>query len=728
MPSAPPTRSSHPSTLRGTSRAIYAVTGVVDEVNDLIVPGAFAQTLATRRVKAVWHHEWKDAVGVVLDVEEWMPGDPRFAEIPNWPAEAGALVATVEYNRRTSKGRDTYEQVKQWYEHGEAAFSIGYRVPADGATRRADGVRVIHRLDLFEVSPVLHGAHPMTRALEVKAAATPGMEYKATPTPVELEAVKDEDRIKVAGLALKAADTSRVLLIQRALEDDDPAAGTWEFPGGHREKDEDALAAALREWQEETGADLPGTANIVGSWTAPNGIYRGYVAVIPSESAVSLNRPYGERRVANPDNPDGEATEVTAWWPITALPDMSLLRPECRDTPWSLLAGATLPQGPPSTQPSPEAQQFAAGLMNTYAALGGEKKSARAVVAAARIHGSQVEHKSARAMVAEAKAAGGTDQNRGDAEQLRHWYVHGEGGAQIGWGTPGDFDRCVAIAGRHMSPDNAKGYCNLRHKDALGIYPATHAAESKSARRAVLEAKARLAAPGEPMNTIQPLPASFEQIRDRLGQAVRTLLAADEDTWACIQGTYPDHVIASVRSDGEDEQHYLVPYTLGGDGDGDDVALGQPQRVELATVVVPDDDDGPREADEDEEIDARVVQPTVDALSDATARISTSDANPGQLEGVRDKVRALISALSRKGLDVDQPLKRPAPAPNRAAGPTGMDLWDEYTFDDDEVPTEDGTSSEETAPEDAVDQDKQDPATVRLEADEVKAALALLQS
>ncbi|MFG2548250.1 hypothetical protein ACGFOM_38140 [Streptomyces sp. NPDC048594] len=91
----------------------------------------------------MWHHEWKDAVGVVLDVEERMPGDPRFADVPDWPPEVGALVATVEYNRRTSKGRDTYEQVKQWYEHGEAAFSIGYRVPADGATRRADGVRVI---------------------------------------------------------------------------------------------------------------------------------------------------------------------------------------------------------------------------------------------------------------------------------------------------------------------------------------------------------------------------------------------------------------------------------------------------------------------------------------------------------------------------------------------------------------------------------------------------------
>ncbi|MFC9280971.1 NUDIX domain-containing protein [Streptomyces collinus] len=703
---------------------------MVDEVNDLIVPGAFAHTLATRRVKAVWHHEWKDAVGVVLDVEEWMPGDPRFADVPDWPAEAGALVATVEYNRRTSKGRDTYEQVKQWYEHGEAAFSIGYRVPADGATRRGDGVRVIHRLDLFEVSPVLHGAHPMTRALEVKAAANPGMEYKATPNVVELDAGQGEDRIKVAGLAVKAEDTGRVLLIQRALDDEDPAAGTWEFPGGHLDEGEDALAAAVREWQEETGAELPGATSVVGSWTAPNGIYRGFVAVVPGESYIPLNRPHGERRVANPDDPDGDATEVTAWWPITALPDMSLLRPACRDTPWSLLAGASLPQGPTGKQPSAQAQQFAAGVMNTYAALGGqEAKSARATVATARALLPRFQHKSARTTVAEAKAAGGMDKNRGDAEQLRHWYVRGEGAAQIGWGTPGDFDRCVGIAGRHMSPDNAKGYCNLRHKDALGIYPATHAAESKSARRSVLEAKARLAALGESVKPIQPLPASFEQIRDRLGQAVRTLLATDDDTWACIHGTYPDHVIASVHSDGADEEHYLIPYALS----GDDVEMGQPQRVELATVVVADNDESPREADEAEEIDARVVQPTVEALSDATARINTSGASPDQLEGVRDKVRTLIAALSSKGLDVDapgtDPAKKPTPAASSAAaGPTGMDLWDDSTFyddeDDDEVPTEEPPAA---AAEDDVDEDG-DTETVRLDEDEVKSALAMMRS
>ncbi len=61
--------------------------------------------------------------------------------------------------------------------------------------------------------------------------------------------------------------------------------------------------------------------------------------------------------------------------------------------------------------------------------------------------------------------------------QLEHWWEHGEGAAKIKWGTDGDFDRCVrlAVEEAHMDPERAKGFCNLRHKGALGFYPATHA-------------------------------------------------------------------------------------------------------------------------------------------------------------------------------------------------------------------------------------------------------------
>ncbi|MEV8344557.1 NUDIX domain-containing protein [Streptomyces niveus] len=641
MPTAaPPTRPARPSTTqRGTSRAIYAVTGLVDEVNDLIMPGAFARTLAVRPVKTVWHHGWKDAVGVVIEVEEWLPGDPRFADIPGWPPEAGALVATVLYNLRTRQGRDAYEQVKQWHEHQQAAFSIGYRVPEPDASLRGDGVRVIHHLDLFEVSPVLHGAHPLTRSLEVKSATGhDGLEYKSTPSHVEIDVVTTpaNSDIKVAGLAVKAIDTGRVLMIQRALDDDDPAAGTWEFPGGRLEDGEDPLAAALREWAEETGSTLPGTASVVGSWTAPNGIYRGYVAVVPTEGAVPINTPYDDRRVANPDDPKGDATEVTAWWPLTALPDMTLLRPECRETPWALLAGAALPHAP-TPKTTPQAKEFADGVMARYQALGGdEKKSAHAAVKAARAL-PRIEHKSARSMVAEAKS--------------------------------------------------------------------------------------RISAPLEaPVMSPKPLPESQEQFRARLADAVRELLDQDGGTWTCVEGTYPDRVIVSVHSEDERRSsHYAIPYAV----TGGEITLDKPQPVELATIVVPEGATAVRAATEDEDVDARVVQPTVGALTDATARVRRSGAGPEQLEDVRDRVRELIAALSAKGLDVDH--EEPPAGKRPTGGAPGLDLWDDGTFGDEDTDTEpedDSDEDEETTAEPATEPEE----SVRLDPEEVKNALALMRS
>ncbi|MEU5748230.1 NUDIX domain-containing protein [Streptomyces sp. NPDC047726] len=646
MPSASPPRSAPPRTAqRGTSRAIYAVTGVTDEVDDFIVPGAFARTLSARPVKTVWHHGWKDPVGVVVECEEWLPGDPRFRDVPgDWPAEAGALVATVIYNLRTRQGRDAYEQVKQWHEHKQAAFSIGYRVPDTGASKRGDGVRIIHDLDLFEVSPVLHGAHPLTRSLEVKSATVTGgrqdLEYKTTPSHVEIDVVTvpTTDTIKVAGLAVKAADTGRLLMIQRALDDDDPAAGTWEIPGGHLEDDEDPLAAALREWSEETGSTLPGTASVVGSWTAPNGIYRGYVAVVPTEDSVPINTPHSERRVPNPDDPKGDATEVTAWWPIPALPDMPLLRPECRETPWALLAGAALPQGPPMKTRTALSKESTEGAMNRLQTLSGhEKKSAHAAVSAARSL-PRIEHKSARSMVTEAKS----------------------------------------------------------------LFPAPTMEDS--------------------VTFPQPLPESQEQFRNRLGDKVRELLDQGGDSWTCIEGTYPDRVIVSVHTeDPGRSSNYAIPYAVTPTGD---ITLDKPQPVELATIVVPEGTAAHRAATDAEDVDARVVQPTVGALADATARVSSTTAGPGQLEDVRDKVQDLIAALSAKGLKGLSPEDGNGPSGKPAAdAPPGLDLWDEDTFDTAEGDTETDEGED--------DEDEAEPAeltdSVHLDPDEVKAALASMR-
>jgi len=60
--------------------------------------------------------------------------------------------------------------------------------------------------------------------------------------------------------------------------------------------------------------------------------------------------------------------------------------------------------------------------------------------------------------------------NAGNPDALRKWFNDGAGG-KIDWGSSGDFMACVAEASKHMSAEDAKGFCNLRHQDATGGPP-----------------------------------------------------------------------------------------------------------------------------------------------------------------------------------------------------------------------------------------------------------------
>lgn len=141
----------------------------------------------------------------------------------------------------------------------------------------------------------------------------------------------------VAGVALKAADTGRVLMLQRGYEDEkDPARGTWEFPGGHLESgDKTSLHGAMREWEEEVGQPFPEGGTVHHVWTSPNGIYQGHVVVIPRERSVAL---HDGHIMPNPDDPKGDKAEQAAWWDVDHARKNPALRPELKKgTPWNQL-------------------------------------------------------------------------------------------------------------------------------------------------------------------------------------------------------------------------------------------------------------------------------------------------------------------------------------------------------------------------------------------------------
>lgn len=217
--------------------------------------------------------------------------------------------------------------------------------PVDGcdpADSSMDAGELYTRWRIMGASLLAHPAFPEAQI---------GMAAAALAVTEESEAAAPEEQTEEpthAGLAVKALDTGRVLLIQRALDDDDPAAGTWEFPGGSIEDGEDPQAAAFREFAEETGITLPDAVAVEAGWRSENGVYQGYVVTVPAEADLSINPDQEDRVVLNPDDPDGDMIEVVAWWDVDALPDMPALREEARSTPWDLLTatGTAAQTGP----------------------------------------------------------------------------------------------------------------------------------------------------------------------------------------------------------------------------------------------------------------------------------------------------------------------------------------------------------------------------------------------
>jgi len=151
---------------QGIVECFVAAVGNKDSVGDIVAPGAFDGSLRRRKPRVVWGHDWNQPIGKVLAIEEVPASDPRLPEKMK-SAGVGGLLARVQFNLRSERGREAFHSVAFFGPDQE--WSIGYKT-IKAAYDPGAQANVLQEVELFEVSPVLHGANQLTGTISIKAA------------------------------------------------------------------------------------------------------------------------------------------------------------------------------------------------------------------------------------------------------------------------------------------------------------------------------------------------------------------------------------------------------------------------------------------------------------------------------------------------------------------------------------------------------------------------------
>ena len=138
----------------GEFRAVFATFNVVDHDNDITLPGAFKEGQAVRI--SSWNHGWEN-----LPVGR---GEIHSDEHEAW--------VEGQFFLNTEAGKEHYETIKALDELGE--WSYGFRIEKwsyqqeDASGGMKMPVRILEKLDVIEVSPVMQGAGIGTRTADIK--------------------------------------------------------------------------------------------------------------------------------------------------------------------------------------------------------------------------------------------------------------------------------------------------------------------------------------------------------------------------------------------------------------------------------------------------------------------------------------------------------------------------------------------------------------------------------
>lgn len=680
----------------GIVTAIVSVTGTLDEVDDIIMPGAYTETLTKRRPKVCWAHSWEHPIGRVLYIEELMPGDDRLPKQTKdgapWPREAGALVATMQFNMRSTEGKDAFEAVRFYSETGECEYSIGYNVPAGKSTRDNRGTRHIKSLDLYELSVVLFGAHTMTGTISIKAALAAAIERKSIRGKTGTLAMRQTRSAKDALAAVRAGFRAEVKAVSDPVKGGDPEAPT-EVPDHI-----DGVMVAV--YPDPAAADAIAKHIAGPDPTMEKSELHVTLAYLGKASELTMTADEVYTRVSEalqgenaltgkvggigmfPDNGDGAPT----WAPVD-VPGLTMLRETIAAALGDVVATdhgftphMTIGYDVGLIDPVPEVPVTFSEVAVVYGeqtrtipldapldpddapwgTKGATMLDLDTLPLSEVVRLTAIESLREQAATPEGKA-GGADRNRGGAEELRKYWTVGAGGAKIRWGTSGDFTRCSRLLAEHMTPERAKGYCANRHKEMTGMWPGD---KGNKGYDPALEQKMGPDSTAPAGKGYPHLPGSAEERHAAIYAAVteamrgeRTDDDGDRFEWdhVSIDATFEDHVIATRMKWSTDEREtwdmdYVYSATRG-------VDLGEPEQVELTVVAV--DVEG-NEADDTPLGD---VLPLADDVLTLAAHMKAAHASAletksgrvlsGQNERkLRDAVETLVNVLSAAGMNI----------------------------------------------------------------------------
>lgn len=210
---------------KGEVRAVFATLNVKDKDNDVTVPGAFSNG-AQCVISAYDHKSWEGALPV---------GKGTIREVGD------QAVCDMQFFMDTTHGRDTFNTVKSLGELGE--WSYGYDVKdSEPGTHEGKSVRVLKKMHVFEVSPVLRGAGEGTRTVSSKAnrpGSEPDGSYPIMTSKDVSDAIDDFNR---SGGSL--ADRAHIIARAEAIGATDKLPDDWQ-PKGKSLNEEISHATAV---------------------------------------------------------------------------------------------------------------------------------------------------------------------------------------------------------------------------------------------------------------------------------------------------------------------------------------------------------------------------------------------------------------------------------------------------------------------------------------------------